>query len=69
MVNSLSAIVNYITYYRQFFKGLEKGDQTLFFSFSQFDEWIQVNGKWRSKYGEAKNTNKKPWKDFNNNDQ
>jgi len=58
----------FITYYRQYFKGLEKGDQTLIFSFSQFDEWIQENGKWKSKYGEAKNANKKPWKDFNNDD-
>jgi len=57
-----------ITYYRQYFKGLEKGDQTLFFSFSQFDEWIQVNGKWKSKYGEGQNPNKKAWKDFNNDD-
>lgn len=59
---------DFITYYRQYHKGLEKGDHTLFFSFSQFDEWIQVEGKWKSKYGEGQNQNKQPWKEFNNDD-
>ncbi|RHZ35780.1 hypothetical protein GvMRE_Ic5g56 [endosymbiont GvMRE of Glomus versiforme] len=38
-----------ITYYRKMFKGVERGDGTIIFSFSEFDEWILENGKWKSK--------------------
>ncbi|CAG8829078.1 30337_t:CDS:1, partial [Racocetra persica] len=31
-------ITDFITYYRQYHKGLERGDRVLIFSFSQFDE-------------------------------